>query len=161
MKLAEAQKEARVQRPAHRAPEPARKPTASLAIGAVSRRRIEAVLHHVSLEVPSSEVERTVEFWRLLGFKRLSAPGPIAPYVTWLERGGNQIHLIHTDQPTIPQLGHAAIVAEDLQATLDRLGQAGFEVEETRELWGERRAFATAPGGHRVELMAAPPAPSN
>jgi catechol 2,3-dioxygenase-like lactoylglutathione lyase family enzyme len=118
------------------------------------------VLHHVSLEVPNDEVERTVEFWELLGFERLPAPEPIAPYVTWLERGANQIHLIHTDQPTVPQLGHPAIVAEDFEGVLDRLGAAGFEVEETRELWGERRAFAVAPGGHRVELMAAPPRPS-
>ena len=117
------------------------------------------MLHHVSLEIPSSEVERTVEFWGLLGFRRLPAPEPIAPYVTWLERGANQIHLIHTDEATVPQLGHAAIVAEDFQATMDALAKAGFEVEESRELWGERRAFAVAPGGHRVELMAAPPPP--
>ena len=115
------------------------------------------MLHHVSLEVPNTDVERTVEFWELLGFKRLPAPEPVAPYVTWLERGANQIHLIHTDEATVPQVGHAAIVAEDFQATLDRLGEAGFEVNETRELWGERRAFAIAPAGHRVELMAAPP----
>jgi catechol 2,3-dioxygenase-like lactoylglutathione lyase family enzyme len=118
------------------------------------------VLHHVSLEVPKSEVERTVKFWVLLGFEQLPAPEPIAPYVTWLERGANQIHLIHTDDATVPQLGHAAIVTEDFQAALDRLGEADFEVEETRQLWGERRAFAVAPGGHRVELMAAPPPPS-
>jgi catechol 2,3-dioxygenase-like lactoylglutathione lyase family enzyme len=118
------------------------------------------VLHHVSLEVPGSDVERTVEFWELLGFTRRPAPEPIAPYVTWLGRGANQIHLIHTDEATVPQLGHAAIVAEDFQTTLDRLADAGFEVNETRELWGERRAFAVAPGGHRVELMEAPPPPS-
>ena len=33
----------------------------------------------------------------------------------------------------------------------------GFEVEDTRQLWGADRAFAIAPGGHRVELMASPP----
>jgi catechol 2,3-dioxygenase-like lactoylglutathione lyase family enzyme len=118
------------------------------------------MLHHVSLEVPRSEIERTVEFWQLLGFKRLPAPEPIAPYVTWLERGANQIHLIHSDEATVPRLGHAAVLAEDFQATLDRLAEAGFRVDESRELWGERRAFAIAPGGHRVELMAAPPTPS-
>ena len=29
--------------------------------------------------------------------------------------------------------------------------------ERHRELWGQPRAFVTMPGGHRVELMAAPP----
>jgi hypothetical protein len=52
------------------------------------------VLHHVSLEVPPDDVERTVEFWQLLGFDRLPAPEAIAGYVTWLERGHSQIHLI-------------------------------------------------------------------
>jgi catechol 2,3-dioxygenase-like lactoylglutathione lyase family enzyme len=119
------------------------------------------VLHHVSLEVPEAAVERTVEFWGLLGFQRIEAPGPISPYVTWLERGANQIHLIHTDAATAPPLGHAALVAEDFDATIERLTEAGFEVEEHEQLWGERRSFAIAPAGHRVELMAAPPPPAS
>ncbi len=32
-------------------------------------------LHHVSLEVPTAEVERTVEFWSAAGFQRVDAPG--------------------------------------------------------------------------------------
>jgi hypothetical protein len=51
-------------------------------------------------------------------------------------------------------------VAGDFQATVDRLTREGFAVEEADQLWGERRAFAVGPAGHRVELMAAPPAPS-
>jgi hypothetical protein len=42
-----------------------------------------------------------------------------------------------------------------------RLRDAGFQVEDTRQLWGADRAFAIAPGGHRVELMAEPPPRSN
>ena len=131
------------------------------------------MLHHVSLEVPPDQVERSVEFWGLLGFERIAAPEPIAPFVTWFERTPpatracfaadaahqhtTQIHLIQAPEATIPQLGHAAVVAEDFQETFDRLKEAGFEVDEAKELWGERRAFARAPGGHLVELMAAPP----
>jgi catechol 2,3-dioxygenase-like lactoylglutathione lyase family enzyme len=115
------------------------------------------VLQHVSLEVPEGEAERTIEFWGLVGFERVDAPEPIAPYVTWLQRDGTQIHLIHTDTPTVPQLGHAAVVAPDFDATVKRLRDADFEVEEAQELWGASRAFAIAPGGHRVELMASPP----
>ena len=40
---------------------------------------------------------------------------------------------------------------------MTRLRDAGFEVEGSRELWGEARAFALMPGGQRVEVMAAPP----
>lgn len=115
------------------------------------------MLHHVSLEIPGAEAERSIEFWSLLGFEPVAAPAEIASYVTWLERAGTQIHLIHAPQPNVPALGHAAVVATDFEPAMQRLAAAGFEVEETRRLWGERRAVATAPGGHRVELMAAPP----
>jgi hypothetical protein len=54
-------------------------------------------------------------------------------------------------------LGHAAVVAPDHAETKQRLREAGFAVEDTRHLWGADRAFAIAPGGHRVEVMAAPP----
>lgn len=115
------------------------------------------MLQHVSIEVPQDEVERTVEFWKLVGFEPTEAPGPIAEYVIWLQRDGTQIHLIPTDAPGVPALGHAAVVVDDFAATVKRLRDAGFEVEDARQLWGADRAFAIAPGGHRVELMDSPP----
>jgi len=115
------------------------------------------MLQHVSIEVPESESERTVEFWALLGFDRVEAPEPLRGHVTWLERQGTQIHLIHTDEASVPVLGHVAVVAADFQQDFDAVAAAGFEVEESRQLWGARRAFAIAPAGHRVELMEAPP----
>jgi catechol 2,3-dioxygenase-like lactoylglutathione lyase family enzyme len=119
-------------------------------------------LHHVSLEVQPEDVERTVVFWGALGFERLTAPPEIAEYVTWLERGPNQVHLIHTPEPAIPALGHPAVVAPAaFDETVAALGAAGFEFEESRQLWGERRGFAVGPGGHRVEVMAAPPEPGS
>jgi catechol 2,3-dioxygenase-like lactoylglutathione lyase family enzyme len=117
------------------------------------------VLHHVSLEIAPDDVEDTIEFFGLLGFTRIEAPDPIAPFVTWLEAGTTQIHLIHTPEPTTPALGHPAVVAGDFESVVTRLRDAGFEVEEADELWGERRSFAVLPTGQRVEVMAAPPAP--
>jgi len=120
----------------------------------------ELALHHVSLEVAPDDVGRTVEFWEVLGFERLSAPDSIAEYVTWLERGASQVHLIHTPEPGVPVVGHAAVVAPgDFEETVGALRAAGFEFEESHELWGERRGFAVGPGGHKVEVMAAPPQP--
>jgi catechol 2,3-dioxygenase-like lactoylglutathione lyase family enzyme len=115
------------------------------------------MLQHVSLEVPVGEAERSVAFWGLLGFESVEAPEEIAPFVTWVERAGTQIHLILTDEATVPVLGHAAVVIEDFDGALAGLADAGHEVEESRQLWGSRRAFATAPGGHKVELMESPP----
>jgi catechol 2,3-dioxygenase-like lactoylglutathione lyase family enzyme len=117
------------------------------------------MLHHVSLEIAPDEVERTIEFFGLLGFAQIPAPDPIAPFVTWLESGTTQIHLIHTPEPTTPALGHPAVVAGDFELAVGRLRDAGFQVEDADELWGERRSFAVLPGGQRVEVMAAPPPP--
>ncbi len=122
---------------------------------------MDVALHHVSLEVPAEEVEATVEFFAILGFRRLPAPEQIAEYVTWMENGPNQIHLIHTPEGAVPLLGHAAIVAPDLDATVAALAEAGFQFEESHPLWGERRGFVVGPAGHRVELMAAPPRPGS
>jgi catechol 2,3-dioxygenase-like lactoylglutathione lyase family enzyme len=117
------------------------------------------VLHHVSLEVAPDEADRSVEFWSLLGFEEVDSPEPLGLAVRWLERDGTQIHLILTEGNTAPVLGHSGVVAPDHPGAKERLRNAGFQVEDARQLWGADRAFAIAPGGHRVELMAAPPPP--
>ena len=115
------------------------------------------MLHHVSIEVAPAHVEACAACWELLGFKRVPAPEALGPYFTWLERESTQIHLIATETPTVPQLGHAAVAVADFEPTFAALERAGHEPERHRELWGEPRAFVTMPGGHRVEFMAAPP----
>ncbi len=115
------------------------------------------MLHHVSLEIHPDHVERTLELLELIGFERVPAPEPIADYVDWVERQGTQVHLIHTPEPATQHLGHPAFVVPAFASTVASLRDAGFEVDEARELWGERRAFVVLPGGQRAELMAAPP----
>ncbi len=115
------------------------------------------MLHHVGIEIESSDVERAVQFFALLGFERVEPPPALAAGFTWLERGGTQIHLMHEEHPTVPERGHLALVVADFEATLARLHEHGFKTRPRREHWGARRAHAIAPGGHRVELMAAPP----
>ncbi|MSO41537.1 MAG: hypothetical protein EXQ70_06540 [Solirubrobacterales bacterium] len=115
------------------------------------------MLQHVSLEVPPGEAERTIEFWRLAGFEQSEVPEALGDSILWVEREGTQIHLILTEGHTAPLLGHAAVVVPEHAETVERLRATGFQVESTRELWGAARAFAIAPGGHRVELMEFPP----
>ncbi len=119
------------------------------------------MLQHVSLEISPEAVDDAVAFWELLGFASVDSPEALGGYVTWLEREGTHIHLIHTDAATAPALGHAAVVVDDFDATMSRVAEAGHEVAETRQLWGARRAFAVGPGGHRVELMEFAPPRSN
>lgn len=116
------------------------------------------MLHHVGIEVAPAEVEAAVGFFELIGFERVEPPGTLRKY-TWLEREGTQVHLMPEEEPTVPSPGHLAVVVADFEKTIARLRERDFEVEPKREHWGEPRALAIAPGGHRVELMAAPPAP--
>lgn len=115
------------------------------------------MLHHVGIEVAPAEIERTVELWQLLGFELVEPPPSLREF-TWLEREGTQVHLMPTESPTVPPRGHTAIVVADFEGTVAALSERGFEVERGREHWGASRARVLGPGGHRVELMAAPPA---
>jgi hypothetical protein len=115
------------------------------------------VLQHVTLEVAPEDVERSVELWTVLGFAQVEPPAELAATFTWLEREGTQIHLMRTESPTVPPHGHAAVVVPDFEQAVEQLRQHGFEVVGGRQHWGAPRAKAVAPGGHRVELMAAPP----
>lgn len=115
------------------------------------------VLHHVSIEVDPDDADRFAELLGAIGFTPVASPEPLGGAVRWFDGGGSQVHLILTEAATAPMLGHAAVAPPDFDAALARLDELGFEVEEARELWGERRAFVLAPSGHRMELMAAPP----
>jgi len=114
-------------------------------------------LQHVGIEIEPGDVDRAVEFFTLLGFKRVEPPPALAAGFTWLEREGTQIHLMHEEHPSVPPRAHLAVVTPDFDATLGRLHEHGFETRRGREHWGAPRAHAIAPGGNRVELMAAAP----
>jgi catechol 2,3-dioxygenase-like lactoylglutathione lyase family enzyme len=116
------------------------------------------MLHHVGIEVAPGDIEAAASFFELLGFDRVEAPETLREF-TWLERAGTQVHLMPEEAPTVPSPGHLAVVVDDFEATVARVREAGFEIERKREHWGQPRALAIAPGGHRVELMAAPPSP--
>lgn len=114
------------------------------------------MLQHVGIEIAPADVERAAELFELLGFARVKPPPTLTEF-TWLEREGTQVHLMPTERPTAAPRGHLAVVVPDFEATVARLRERGFEVEARRAHWGAARAGVTAPAGHRVELMAAPP----
>ncbi|HSR93308.1 MAG TPA: VOC family protein [Solirubrobacterales bacterium] len=115
------------------------------------------MLQHVTLEVLPSDIERSIEFWTLLGFRRVEPPPALAEIFVWLEHEGTQIHLERNESPTVPPHGHAAVVAPEFEQTVEQLTEHGFEVTPGREHWGAPRAKALAPGGHQVEFMASAP----
>ncbi len=118
------------------------------------------MLQHVGIEIAPDDVDRAVEFFLLLDFEAVEPPPALAAGFTWLERDGTQVHLMHEEHPTVPRRGHLAVIVPDFETTLARLHEHGFETRPGRPHWGVPRAHAVAPGGHRVELMAAPPSPA-
>jgi hypothetical protein len=115
------------------------------------------MLQHVGIEIAPGEVERAVEFFSALGFERVQPPPALAEGFTWVEREGTQVHLMHERSPVVPPRAHLAVVVADFDGAVAALRERGFEVRPGREHWGVPRAHAVAPGGHQVELMAAPP----
>jgi catechol 2,3-dioxygenase-like lactoylglutathione lyase family enzyme len=115
------------------------------------------MLQHVAHETRPADVDAVLAFWVLLGFAAVEPPESLRGRTHWLERRGTQIHLLLTDDPVVPPSGHAAVVAEDFEATIGALRAAGHPVEPRRAHWGAARAFVTDPSGHRVEVMSAPP----
>jgi hypothetical protein len=111
------------------------------------------VLQHVAIEVAPGDLGRSIEFFECLDFERVDPPAALAADFTWLQREGAQIHLIHEQRPTVPARAHFALLTEELEATLGRLARPGFSARAGRRHWGQPRAHAIAPGGHRVELI--------
>ena len=114
-------------------------------------------LQHAAIETKPSDADALVAFFALLGFEEVAPPESLRGRTRWVQRDGTQVHLLLTDDPVVPPSGHVAVVAPDYDATVAALRAAGHEVADRAQHSGAPRAFAIAPGGHRVEVMAAPP----
>lgn len=115
------------------------------------------MIQHAALELHEAEGEAEVAFWALLGFAEVRPPGELGARARWVEREGTQVHLLWADDPVVPPAGHVAVVCREYEETLARLRDAGFVPDPRTEHWGAPRCFLRSPGGHRVEVMAAPP----
>jgi catechol 2,3-dioxygenase-like lactoylglutathione lyase family enzyme len=116
-------------------------------------------IQHVALETRPADVAAEVAFWALLGFAEIAPPGALGDRSTWVQAGSTQIHLLYVEATVVPPQGHVAVVCAAFAETVAALEDAGFTVQPREPHWGAPRAFVTSPGGHRVEIMAAPPAP--
>ncbi len=117
------------------------------------------MLQHVTLEVRHAQVRSCVAFWELLGFNEMEPPPLLRDRFTWVERQGTQIHLVPVEDPIAAREGHVAVIADDYEAALERLTDAGFELRAGTDAWDAPRMFVRDPAGHRVEVMSKPPHP--
>jgi hypothetical protein len=105
------------------------------------------VIHHVALETAPGDVDAEVAWWSRLGFARVDPPPALRDRAVWVQRGGQQVHLLLSDAPRAA--GHVALVAQAWPPPVEH--------EARTPHWGAPRAYARTPGGHLVELMAVPP----
>lgn len=119
------------------------------------------MIQHVAVETPRALVDACVAFYGLLGFEPVAPPGSLGEIAAWVERDGQQVHLLFSDDPVVPREGHMAVVCPDYDGTLAALREAGVAIDPRTEHWGSPRCFVSDPAGHRVEVMQFPPARSS
>jgi len=111
-----------------------------------------------------TDIDRSVEFYERLGFEELRRM-PIRDEATNVFMGlpgdGPRLELTFNHGVTEPYdigtgYGHIAVTVEDLDATLERLAEAGIEPERppysVRE-GGSRLCFVRDPDDYRIELL--------
>ena len=118
------------------------------------------MIQHVAFEVTRDQLDACIEFYELLGFRRVTAPEKLAAFVTWLERDGDQFHLLRLPETSRMNAGHAAVpMGDDYGPAQERLRGAGHRVDDHEEYWGSPRSFVRDPAGNLVELMEFAPPP--
>ena len=118
-----------------------------------------ARIHHVTVTVPSEgQIAAGQAFYELLGGIPLVRPVMLAADTPgcWLGFDGTQVHIIVGESEPGP--AHMAIdLAEQYDAVLARLEEAGVQRRDARRSWGARRCFVRDPAANLVELFERPP----
>jgi lactoylglutathione lyase len=126
-----------------------------------------AALIHTCYRI--GEIDRSVAFYEALGFEevgRMRIRDEATNVFMGLPGDGARLELTHNDGVDSYEMGtgynHIAITAEDLDGTLERLGEQGIEPEKppyTVREGGSRLCFVRDPDGYRIELIEGNPAP--
>jgi catechol 2,3-dioxygenase-like lactoylglutathione lyase family enzyme len=106
-------------------------------------------VHHVSICV--ADADAALDFYRdVMGCTPLPRPdlGP----GHWLDAGGQQVHLMQSDDAP-PRSNHFAFRVDDLDATVAELRGKGVEVHPVPHIAGAgHQAFLHDPWGNFLEL---------
>ncbi|HVV12991.1 VOC family protein [Amycolatopsis sp.] len=102
-------------------------------------------IHHVAITV--ADLAGAREFYtRVLGLtERTDRPGELAPG-TWLDVGGQQVHLV-AGTPPAAQGQHFALLVDDLDATVGQLRAEGVQVSDPVPIGKARQCFLADPSG--------------
>lgn len=115
-------------------------------------------LHHVNIIVPIGATDHVVTFYRdALGFALVPKPSEgTTSGGAWFDIDDRtQLHVSERTDPSTHRDAHFAIVADDFEALLRRLAEAGAPWQEQPDLFGGRRGSTRDPLGNRVEICEA------
>lgn len=113
-------------------------------------------IDHVQLAMPAGEEETARAFYAgALGLTEIPKPPELARRGgAWFRAGSAQVHLGVEAEFKPARKAHPAFVVDDLEACLQRLSEAGSEVDTSQPaLDGYIRAHVFDPFGNRIELM--------
>ena len=109
-----------------------------------------AGIHHVSICVHDSN-EAVAFYTDVLGLVELPRPD-FGFGGHWLDAGGQQLHLMESDEPR-PRSDHFAIRVDDIDAAVDDIRSHGVTVNTVPHMEGAgRQAFLNDPSGNVIEL---------
>ncbi len=107
------------------------------------------------------DVARAADFYQKLG---MEAVAPINPRMAWMQFGGNQLHLWHSDEKHLyngwshEPSPHFAIAVDDVFAYEQHIPAIGGQVIQSagQRPNGSWYLFALDPDGNRFEIMEPP-----
>lgn len=108
-------------------------------------------IHHVAICVP--DVAAATRFYvDVLGFAERADRPDFGFPGTWLDVGGQQVHLMQVDGAPAP-LQHFALQVDDLDAAVSSVEAHGVAVRRSPHFPGAgHQAFFHDPGGNEIEL---------
>lgn len=114
-------------------------------------------LDHVQLAMPpGAEAVAEAFYCDVLGFDIVPKPEPLASRGgRWFVSGDVQLHLGVEEDFRPARKAHPALVVDDFDALVAKLGAAGVKWRPNEELPGVRRCHVDDPFGNRVELIEA------
>jgi catechol 2,3-dioxygenase-like lactoylglutathione lyase family enzyme len=112
-------------------------------------------LDHVQLAIPSGAESRCDEFYvNVLGFRVLEKPPILAARGgRWYQHGDALLHLGVEDEFRPAKKAHPALVLDNYDETLHRIGESGVEVVPDESIPGTQRCYVADPVGNRLELV--------
>jgi catechol 2,3-dioxygenase-like lactoylglutathione lyase family enzyme len=110
---------------------------------------------HVQLAMPAGrEAEARTFYDGLLGISEIPKPPALAARGgAWFERGPVKVHLGVDAEFRPARKAHAGLLVAGLDALIEDLRRAGYDVAEDEPLPGYFRVYVNDPFGNRLELM--------